>query len=659
MPEGNLLQHLAPASNAFQNDGPKHFKAAAKNREIEAEVNLRVVKDGDRVRRPLRFAWFVQAAILLLPWPAAAQVKLGELSTNLSGTIAPGYTATYGNMTSSTHSWALGGAANLSGSYYSPNFLSFNASFYLNQSRANSNFQSISDASGINLSSTIFGGSHFPGSISYTKAYNSEGNYSVPGLANYVTHGNNDTFGITWSENIPDAPSFSAGFQMGHSKYSVYGTNDQGKNAFHSFNLHSGYRWEGFNMGAYYTSGNARSQIPQVVSGQQITEIRSGNGAEGFNATHLLPLHGSISAAYNRSSWNSDYLGLNSNGTINMVNALASIQPVNKFSLSASANYSDNLSGQLLQSVVAAGGVVPGLDSGQTSNSLDLMSIASYSPVANIQTSAFVERRTQDYLGETYGVNSYGGSATYAHELMRGTFNASGTVTENTADKTGTDTLGFSTNENYSSEILGWHVNGSFGYAQNVQTLLVTYMNSYFNYSGNVRRNWGRFNLSAGAGAARTGLTDQPGTVSSSESFSGSFGYGPFINGSGNYSRSSGQALVTGAGLVVVPVPSPTLPSNLLSVFGGDSYSFGLSSTPIKKLLLAAAYSRSSSNTASQNITSNNQNNEFNTLIQYQVRKLNFTSGFSRLEQGFSGSGTTPEVISSYYFGISRWFNFF
>ena len=118
--------------------------------------------------------------------------------------------------------------ANSHGFFYNPNFLSFNASYFLNQSRANSNFQSISNASGINLSTNIFGGSHFPGSITYSKLYDSEGNYAVPGLANYVTHGDNDTFGINWSENLPDVPSFSAGFQMGSGKYSVYGTNDEG-----------------------------------------------------------------------------------------------------------------------------------------------------------------------------------------------------------------------------------------------------------------------------------------------------------------------------------------------------------------------------------------------------------------------------------------------
>jgi hypothetical protein len=595
----------------------------------------------------------------LLALPGAAQVKFGELSSNLSGTISPGYTGEYGNMIGSTHTWTLGGAATLSGSFYNPNFLSYNANVYLNQSRANSDFQSISDASGVNATGNIFGGSRFPGSVTYSKAYNSDGKYDVPGIANYVTHGNSDTFGVNWSENLPDAPSFSAGFQMGNSQYSVYGSNDQGNNEFHSLNLHSAYRLAGYNMGAYYSTGGAHSLIPQVVTGEQEAETHSDTGAYGFNVAHALPMQGSASASINRSDWNTNYLGTNTSGTIDTVNSLAAIHPAQKLTFTASANYSDNLTGQLIQSIIASGGVVAGLNSNEASNSLDLMGIGSYTPVPNLQTSAFVERRTQSFLGESYGVKSFGGSATYSHPLLDGNFNAAVTVTENTTDKTGEDTLGFSTTDNYSSEVLGWHLTGSFGYAQNVQTLLITYMNSFYNYSGNARRRWGKFNISMGAGAAQTALTQQPGTANSSQSYNASIGYGPLFTANGSYSRANGQALATGAGLVPVPVPTPILPSNQVSLFGGDSYSFGLSSTPVKKLILTAAYAKSISDTSTGSTTSMNQNNQFNALVQYQYRKLYFTSGFARLEQGFSGTGAQPEVISSYYAGVSRWFNFF
>jgi hypothetical protein len=232
-------------------------------------------------------------------------------------------------------------------------------------------------------------------------------------------------------------------------------------------------------------------------------------------------------------------------------------------------------------------------------------------------------------------------------------------VTANSSDQNGQDTVGISASENYSNRILGWRLTESFSYAQNVQTLLVTYMNSYYNYSGNISRNWGLFNISAGAGGGRTALSDQPGTSNSSQSYNAGIGYGASITATGSYSKADGQALATGAGLVGVPVPPPVLPSDLVSLFGGKSYSFGVSSTPVKKLILAATYAKSTSNTMSSTISSSNQNGQYNALIQYQVRKLNFISGYARLEQGFSSTGSKPEVISSYYMGISRWFNFF
>ena len=80
--------------------------------------------------------------------------------------------------------------------------------------------------------------------------------------------------------------------------------------------------------------------------------------------------------------------------------------PTSKLTLSASANYSDNLSGQLIQSVVAAGGVAPGLNTNEASDSLDLMAVAGYTPEANLQASAYVERRTETFEGESYGVTS-------------------------------------------------------------------------------------------------------------------------------------------------------------------------------------------------------------------------------------------------------------
>ena len=147
---------------------------------------------------------------VVLAIPAVGQIKIGETSSTMSGTLSTGYTGDYGNLIDSSHSLSFGGSGTLSGFYYNPNFVSYNLTPFWNQSRDNSAYQSISSASGLNFDSSIFAGSHFPGSISYAKAYNSEGNYAIPGVANYTTHGDSTTFGINWAETLPDRPSLSA-----------------------------------------------------------------------------------------------------------------------------------------------------------------------------------------------------------------------------------------------------------------------------------------------------------------------------------------------------------------------------------------------------------------------------------------------------------------
>jgi hypothetical protein len=599
----------------------------------------------------------------------AAQVKTGNFTTSLSGTIAPGYTATYGNQTPSSHAWALGGTGNLTGSYYSPNFLSFDAGYYLNQSRANSNFQSITNASGFNFASSIFAGSHFPGAISYTKAYDSEGNYAIPGVANFVTHGNSDTFGINWSELLPDKPTFSAGFDMGNSEYTVYGTKDTGSNHFRSVNLHSSYHLAGYSLGAFYTLGNSNADIPQVLvsSGAQ---VHNNSHSYGFNVSHVLPLQGSLSGAYTRSQFDTDYLGNKTNGTIDLLNAIAVLHPARKLALTGTASYSDNLSGQVVEALTgvassahaASTGSI--FDSSQSSNSLDLMAVASYTPAENAQLAISAERRSQAFLGNSYAVNSYSLTGAYTRRFFEGNLNSSGTMTANTMDRGGEDTLGFTLNETYNTVIHRWHLNGNFSYAQNVQTLLVTYMNSFYNYSGSARRAWGRLSFSASAAASHTAITDQRGTSNASQSYSTSLGYDKWITASGGFSKGSGQGLITGSGIAPVPVPQPVVPSSLISMYGGEGYSFSVASTPAKRLIMQASWSRSFSNTANTDISGNvisssNHNGQFNTLVQYQLRKLSVNAGYARLEQGFSGSPLPAQTVSSYFMGASRWFKFF
>ena len=78
--------------------------------------------------------------ILALAPRASAQVNAGEASLNLNGTISAGYSDDYSNLAGSDHSIVGAGTADLSGSYYNPNFLSFDIQPFYNQSRAQLHF---------------------------------------------------------------------------------------------------------------------------------------------------------------------------------------------------------------------------------------------------------------------------------------------------------------------------------------------------------------------------------------------------------------------------------------------------------------------------------------------------------------------------------------
>jgi hypothetical protein len=614
------------------------------------------------VRRTIKIGWWIAAGVLLFTLPVDAQVQYGDLKMGLNGIISGGYSGNYGDLIGSSHNLAMGGSGNFSGSFYDPNFLNFSFAPYYDRSQANSGYQSISDASGFNLTSGIFSGSHFPGSITLAKAYNSQGVFAVPGLAGYSTFGNSSTLGLHWSELVPGLPTLSFGYQQGSNDYSVFGTKDTGNSHNHSFNLQSTYALEGFNLGAYYQQGASNSALPEVLGSSGSTQPQtqttySDNSGYGATVSHKIPFDGQILSSFNRSEINSNFLGYGFNGTIDTYDVSAGIQPTQKLHASFNADYSDNLAGQLYQSSNPTAAVI--LPTSQESHAMGLQGQASYNLLANLQTQVYVDRRTQYFLGENLGATSYGEGATYGRPLLGGSFSTSLFVIENTRDNSDEHTLGLSTSVGYNRRIGLWSFGGAFNYAQNVQTLLISYTTSYYNYSFNVRKKFNnRLVLSGGAGFTQSGLTAEPGTDSKSKSFSVGMGYGQWIALSGSYSKASGQGLLGGGGINSTPLP-PVIPDSLLILYGGRSYSAAISSTPLRRFTISAGLSKSNSSTFNAGLGSQNSVEQVNTYFQYQFRKMNLTGGYSRLVQGFTAAGTPPSQLSSFSIGVSRWFNFF
>jgi hypothetical protein len=620
--------------------------------------------------RSLQIACCALAGLLLFAQPARSQVQAGDLSMTLSGAMSGGYDGQYGNMISSSHGMVFGGDATLSGFYYDPNFLNFNFTPYYNQSRANSGFRSIFESSGFNFSTGIFSGSHFPGSISYAKAFSSQDTLGIPGMTNFATHGKSGTLGINWSALVPDKPSLSIGYQRGSNDYSLFGTDQGGTSRFQGFNVRSGYRLQGFNLGAYFSKSLSNSSFPELFAkGSQQTRTDADTNTFGFSAGHALPLHGSFSASFNQSEINSNYLGFNFNGTIDTINATAGIQPTNKLHLQANTSYTNNLSGTLYQSILSATGgasaaplaTIPASATGhtQSSHSWDMLASASYAFIPNLQAQVFGERREQTFLGQSYGATSLGGGLSYGRALFGGGFNASAFASENSSDNNPARSLGLNSSVGYNRALGKWNAAGNFSYAQNMQTLLVMYTTSYYSYSASLRRSF-RSNLSwsGAAGGSRTGLTVNTGTASDSQSYSTGFSYSHWIGANASFAKSNGQGLLNAGGIVPAPIP-PVVPANLVILYGGQSYSFSLSSSPRRRLTVAAAFSRAKLNTSNGSLASWNKTEQFNAQLQYQFRKMYFTGGFTQLLQGFSVSGAPPSVVSSFSLSVSRWFNFF
>ena len=247
-------------------------------------------------------AWLL---FLLMVQGAHAQVQVGDdLRMNAGGLITAGYAANYGDQVQSSHGLDLGANGQLNGSYFNPNFLSFSITPYYNQSRANSNFRSLTNSSGVEADANLFSGSRFPGYVSYHYAHDSNGTFGLIGTPNFTTVGDGHGFGIGWSALIPDWPTLSVSYSEGSGTGTVFGTNDLASSDTHTVNVRSTYRFAGWQLNAYYNHLNLSSKFPIFLGGQEAKNSNNFNGNDfGINGSHDLHLKGTVSVSYNHATY--------------------------------------------------------------------------------------------------------------------------------------------------------------------------------------------------------------------------------------------------------------------------------------------------------------------------------------------------------------------
>ena len=593
------------------------------------------------------------------PQSQAPELSIGE-NTKLTagGLFTFGYTGDYGDVISSQHGLTFGVDGRLTGYYYNPNFISFTATPYYNQSRDNSSYQSLTGATGVSATVDLFKGSHFPGSVSYRYDRNSSGTFGLAGQPNFTTIGKGQGFGINWSALLPNLPTLTVGYSQGDGSGTIYGTSETTNSNTRLFNVRSGYQIEGFRLNAFYDRNSLNSKFPQFLAGQSESVQNSTGNDVGFGAQHPLPLHGQFFVNYSRSSAATSYFsdtGLNSNRssyTDDIVTTGASFHPTQKLSLNVTENYTSNLNGFLSQSVSGTGTAQPGLSLGTGAHSSTVGGGVTYQFTNNLSATSQATYYDQVYFGKDYTGTYLSGTVNYGKRLLD-MFTFSASVIDSSNGQ-GTNALGFVGNVNFFHSIKGFQTSGVFTYAQNVQTLLVTYTTSYYSYSANMHRRLpAGLQWTAAFNGTHSGLTNYQGTSSRGEGYSTSFGSRKF-NLTGNYTQATGISLLGAGGFV--PVTATPGVTDFIT-FGGTSYGGGISVTPLRRLVLAGNFNRAISNTVGQTISHNNTE-IFNAQLQYHLRRIGVQAGYTRFTQGISAVGA-PANTTSYFVGISRWFDFF
>jgi hypothetical protein len=603
----------------------------------------------------------VGAIVLALAVSAGAQLEVGEnTSLRLNGNVQFGYSGDYSNAAPSDHSLTPGGNADLSGFYYSPNFLSFDAQTFYDESRLNSTVQSAFQSTGLSGGATLFGGSHYPASIGYSKSFNSEGGYTLPGAGSLTTRGNTQNLGLTWGLHFPDLPQVQFHFNDGDSENSLLGSNENSTSHTKVFGAQVTHRLYGFNLNAGYNYTAANEVLPDLVSAQAPQTSDSSSNSFNVSAAHKLPMRGAFDVSYSRNDLNANYSGSDYNGTVNTVGAGASFNPVRRLNVSVNTQYTDNLSGSLYQPLVTSGAAVPASLLSYATNSFTVTGQQTYSIgnfISNLNLVATETHQQQTVLGTSFSGNTLSQMLNYSRPVYGGFMNATASISENMIQY-GQDPTNLGTYENlsYTRGLDGWQLSGSGNYSRNMETAILEYTSSGYGYSASISRKFGSGEFwNAVVSGQKVQYSEASTAANNGQSYATSFSvrnYGM----SGSFSKSSGDSILTPTGLVLTPLPVPAAAAIYLR---GDAYAVSAFANPTHGMLLSASYVRALNDTFGNSTTSHNANGQLVVQFQHKMRQLWLQGGYIKLNQAISISGQPPVATGSFYIGVSRWFNFF
>jgi len=587
----------------------------------------------------------------------ATQPNSGEnLNFAMDGDLSFGYNDSFGNEVPSTGNLNFGGTANLKGYYYDPKFLSFNASPYYSQSRLNSNYSSVFDSSGVTASAQFFSGSHTPGSFSYSRSYNREGQFGLPDAGTYSTRGAGQSFGAGWGFAFPKIPSFDIGYNFGDGSSRILGTDVTGNNNYRTLTLGSAYEIKGFLLNATYLNSHLSETLPEAVDFSELINAETIQDTRQVNVSHRLSFNGNVHGSFNRTEYTSDFGSSPVHETFDSVSTSVNLSPIHRLTVGTNVSYTENLAASLLQSVLPTSPTGISSTAGFSSNSLDVSEVAVYAVTQHLSLQGWLDQRRQEIFGYELTSQLYSGGVNYSRDLFGGTLGLYAGISRYNTSASGAAQTGTTDSITYARRLDAWTTSASFHYSRNVESAIAAFTQSGYGYSVGVNRmlhGW-RWNLS-GSGS-RNALDGLNTSATFAQNYSSSLASAK-LSFFGSYARSSGNAVQTGTGLVNSPL-LPVVPSSLLILYGGSSYSFGTSVHTTERLNISAAYLNNSYRTQNDQLSSENRVKQAQIIGDYFYRQMHFVVGYSYLYQAI-GTGGTPANFQTVFAGVTRHFDFF
>ncbi len=595
--------------------------------------------------------------IFLLTHAAVAQVELGGLALqNLNGVLGFGYEGQTGIAQQSSHSLGVNGNLNTNGYFYNPGFVSFQGNTFYARADSNAAAATSSDSEGYNLGAAVFGGTTFPGYVTFGQNRGQSSNYGLPGLTGLNSISNNRDFTVSWMfKNLP-LKNLSVFFADNKNNNDLPGVGFNNTSSTKGFGVATGgYNWAGFNLSAGYQY--SVTDVASTLDGPEGGTFTSKGASNVFHVmtSRTLPSHSNFTLSAYRIMANSSGEGDTSNSDSNEFDSEITSH-VWRIPLNVSVSYNDNVYGSTLQQLDNSGQVVDLAFKGPKIGELNTSLFSSYTLPQRIFVTGFVSHQEEFIAGQSAGATAFGGNVSYGFgKFLKGLTLTIGM--HDAASQVGNTGAGLVAAANYSRYLGTWHLMANGSYNQGVQTVLAMTTESSAGGSVSLRRSFAdkiSFGINAGYGRSIFSTADSEATKTQNGGVNVSWMKQTL---SAYYSESSGSGIATSTGVQTVTVPG--LVTNQVSPYSGKSYNLGYANTLIKNMNLNFSWSRFVSTGGGAGLFSNVSAETYTGGMTYTLRKVNLIANFAHSTQGASVTTALPSDITVFYCGISRWFNFF